>query len=583
MKGETSDVYGGGAGGDDTGPSQTPLRDSAKGKGAIIEEEETTAEPVTYQEADVMFRPAVIVATSSSHMPITKYDVVEHLPDEMLAKLLEDNPVIGELVLKAKEDRARAIEASEAAERAERERAGPEGLAEDVEAEERAAAKAQGPRVRAVDEAGAMTRPKFSADAYVPSVPRLFVPSGFQPYRPQQPYYDSELVLRDPRVHIANTWAEAEQRDIRGFGGACSSLALYESLPARVRQLVDEAGFGEYIRTLSPVRNDHAVLVALAERWRDITNTFHLPPGEMTVTPTEFMAITGLRVGGDPIPFDSGIHTDPVELEWFLGEVPRIEGGAARYAQFKKYLKKKVITEWEAEQMARAYLLYLFRASLFPNRCSTVHLSYLSTLRDLRTTSRFDWGGAALGTTYLFLGDSSKTEQSTAGYWRIWELWAYEVLKMYPPQNKCPDLKTLPRALIWSKEYMGTKEGRGELNAYRLYLDDLKASQIEWNPWRIEGPEPEYLARSRVVTASRELLESAFGWQWYLGVRVTRQSLGYLEFQVPRPLPPRASHTGDYTLAELERFMRPETELTCYLRPEHDYTAYQQDHLEWER
>ncbi|KAI8559815.1 hypothetical protein RHMOL_Rhmol04G0204100 [Rhododendron molle] len=131
-----------------------------------------------------MSRPAATAATSSSHVSVTKYDIAEHLPDEMLAKLLEDNPTIGEMVLKAKEDRARAIEASEAAERAERERAGPRGLAADVEAEEREAEEAQGPRARAVDETSAVTRPAFLAEAYVPPVPHLFVPSGFQAYKP---------------------------------------------------------------------------------------------------------------------------------------------------------------------------------------------------------------------------------------------------------------------------------------------------------------------------------------------------------------------------------------------------------------
>lgn len=87
------------------------------------------------------------------------------------------------------------------------------------------------------------------------------------------------------------------------------------------------------------------------------------------------------------------------------------------------------------------------------------------------------------------------------------------------------------------------------------------------------------MARSRVVTASRVLLESAFGWQWYLGDRVTQQSFGLLEFQVPGPFPPRASHTGEYTWAELEEYTRPDTDLACYLRPEWDYAAYQRDHL----
>ncbi|XP_058180491.1 uncharacterized protein LOC131298986 [Rhododendron vialii] len=124
----------------------------------------------------------------------------------------------------------------------------------------------------------------------------------------------------------------------------------------------------------------------------------------MTVTPADFAAISGLRVGGDPIPFDSGIQEDEAALEWFLGEVPKVEEGMARYGQFTRYLTKEVATEQEAEQMARAYLLYLFGATLYPNRRSKVHLSYLPALRDLRTASRFDWGGAALGVAYGFMG-----------------------------------------------------------------------------------------------------------------------------------------------------------------------------------
>ncbi|KAI8572109.1 hypothetical protein RHMOL_Rhmol01G0172900 [Rhododendron molle] len=70
--------------------------------------------------------------------------------------------------------------------------------------------------------------------------------------------------------------------------------------------------------------------------------------------------------------------------------------------------------------MAMAYLMYLFGASLYLSRHSKVHLSYLPALWDLRTASHFDWGGAALGASYGFLGDSSRTEQGAAGYWRVW-------------------------------------------------------------------------------------------------------------------------------------------------------------------
>ncbi|KAI8546937.1 hypothetical protein RHMOL_Rhmol07G0158500 [Rhododendron molle] len=123
MVGDSSGgVSSSGAVGDDPGPNGTPPRDSARGKWAVIaEEEESTEVPVEYRTEDIAFQLATSAATSSSHVLITKYDIAEHLPDDLLAKLLGENPEIGEIVLRAKEERARAIAASEAAERAERE------------------------------------------------------------------------------------------------------------------------------------------------------------------------------------------------------------------------------------------------------------------------------------------------------------------------------------------------------------------------------------------------------------------------------------------------------------------------------
>ncbi|KAI8555230.1 hypothetical protein RHMOL_Rhmol05G0158400 [Rhododendron molle] len=123
------------------------------------------AEPRAIEEVGAMGPSVEPVGSTSSDIvkPLAdhKYDVAEHLPDEALAKLLEDNPAIGELVLKAKEERARAIAATEATERAKRERKEKEEPLRDAEAEERARAEAQGPQVKAVAEAGAMTRPAF--------------------------------------------------------------------------------------------------------------------------------------------------------------------------------------------------------------------------------------------------------------------------------------------------------------------------------------------------------------------------------------------------------------------------------------
>ena len=70
--------------------------------------------------------------------------------------------------------------------------------------------------------------------------------------------------------------------------------------------------------------------------------------------------------------------------------------------------------------MARAYLLYLFGVSLFPNRQGIVHLGWLPALANLETAHTLDFGGAAL---YCFLGSCSRGAGKTmGGYWRAIEV-----------------------------------------------------------------------------------------------------------------------------------------------------------------
>ncbi|KAI8568399.1 hypothetical protein RHMOL_Rhmol02G0196000 [Rhododendron molle] len=166
----TGGADGSGAGGDDTGSSESSPRDSAKGKGVVTKEEETTEAPFVYQGEDVLFLPA---ATLLSHRPVTKHYVAEYLNDEALAKLLEENPAIGIAVLKAKQERARAIVASEMVERAEMERKEMEEPLKDMEAEDRASAEAVVSRVTVVMEAESLICLDISAEAYVPPTPHL--------------------------------------------------------------------------------------------------------------------------------------------------------------------------------------------------------------------------------------------------------------------------------------------------------------------------------------------------------------------------------------------------------------------------
>ena len=46
--------------------------------------------------------------------------------------------------------------------------------------------------------------------------------------------------------------------------------------------------------------------------WMDTTHTFHLPFGEMTITPLDFVAIIRLSFSGEPIPISNKAYSSIV-------------------------------------------------------------------------------------------------------------------------------------------------------------------------------------------------------------------------------------------------------------------------------
>ncbi|KAI8538419.1 hypothetical protein RHMOL_Rhmol09G0101700 [Rhododendron molle] len=147
---------------------------------------------------------------------------------------------------------------------------------------------------------------------------------------------------------------------------------------------------------------------------------------------------------------------------------------------------------------------------MYPNKRSTVHLSYLPALRDLRTTSWFDWGEPALGACYGFYG--RVLTRSEGDYWvlesvgvvglqGIEDVPSREQLQRGKDAAACHDMGAVAHCYCFN------------VVADIPCLGCLNGMQVEWDPWVSADPELEYLAWSRVVAVSRVLLESAFGWQ----------------------------------------------------------------------
>ena len=90
-----------------------------------------------------------------------------------------------------------------------------------------------------------------------------------------------------------------------------------------MKQMIAGKGFNCIISTLiySSYASSQAAMCTLVERWIDTTHTFHLSFGEMTITPLDFAAITGLNFSREPVPFSSVVYSSVVVRNIWLKEL----------------------------------------------------------------------------------------------------------------------------------------------------------------------------------------------------------------------------------------------------------------------
>ncbi|KDP40393.1 hypothetical protein JCGZ_03963 [Jatropha curcas] len=93
----------------------------------------------------------------------------------------------------------------------------------------------------------------------------------------------------------------------RAGGSSTNTSAFWDLLDPPMHAQVIAAGFGYYaagLRRTQP-RFPPAMRYVLMERWNDYTHTFIFGFGEITLTPADYTAITGLRFDGSVAPLDA--------------------------------------------------------------------------------------------------------------------------------------------------------------------------------------------------------------------------------------------------------------------------------------
>ncbi|KAI8029683.1 Protein MAIN-LIKE 2, partial [Camellia lanceoleosa] len=347
---------------------------------------------------------------------------------------------------------------------------------------------------------------------------------------------------------------------VRGYGNI-AARDWYAELPDAVRHIVDQANFGAFCRGLSRLTTSRPLLAALAERWWDTTDSFHFSAtGDMTMTPYDFSMLTGIGIGGDPIPFDTDMDEWKAAQIYLLGKVPPLARlGFVRYSWFEvqfrvqpSLVEEAPMTQEVVERYARDFLMFLLGTTIFADRANTVPLCLLSALVDVTRILRYDWGGAALATLYGYMSSASRCSgQLLGGYWRAWEV------SYFPRLAPVPDVET-PLVVPFSHRFDGRCVRRPweTFIFFCRYFDTITSAEITWQPW---APLPvtiwDRFARAEETSRFRILLEGSVCRAWYLGERFLRQTLGLPEQIVPVHSPEHMRETERFTPKQMTDYM----------------------------
>ncbi|KAI7988776.1 Protein MAINTENANCE OF MERISTEMS, partial [Camellia lanceoleosa] len=340
-----------------------------------------------------------------------------------------------------------------------------------------------------------------------------------------------------------------DSRTVRGYGST-TAREWYAELPEAVRDLVDLAGFGAFCMGLSHCPARRTLLAALVERWWDTTNSFHFfATGDLTMTPPDFAVLTGLDIGGWPIPYDEDMGEWEAAWIHLLGARPPVDraSGRVRYTWFSSHFRREGMepgTPEEAKQYARGFFMFLFGITLFTDRGNTVGLYLLSVLVDLSQVGRYDWGGVGLATLYCYMSATSRGQgDSLGGYWRAWELWVYVYFPGLAPELVVAGPLMTPYSLVFEGQHR--PRPRETLLYLRQYFDTVRTTEITWQPWAPLGDGFRFqYAGGSGTSQYRILLEGPVGRAWFLGERFLRQVWGYTS-QDPPAAPPASMRTAD--------------------------------------
>ena len=210
---------------------------------------------------------------------------------------------------------------------------------------------------------------------------------------------------------------------------------------ANIIPYLEIAGFIE-VAKIHTTKVDSRLVVALLERWRPETHTFHLPTGECTVTLEDVRMLFGLRIDGPAVNGPTQLGED-VYME-NLGVEPSDQYRRKKFVRITwindvldDLKRRDAPTEADNILHAKIYILLLISSFLFPNKSQNLmHSSWVPLVGDLQTCNTYSWGSACLATLYRNMCRAAEKEVvSCGGCVLLLSVWAYWHIPMIAPSS----------------------------------------------------------------------------------------------------------------------------------------------------
>ncbi|KAL9227293.1 hypothetical protein vseg_002999 [Gypsophila vaccaria] len=406
--------------------------------------------------------------------------------------------------------------------------------------------------------------------------------------------WDGKDLRLKPDVHLSAR-APQEAEGPRFYGSLTQVMESLSLLSEGARSIILGGALGPVVASWGRVAQLHAkvdkVLISgFLERFWDTTNSFHMPFGEVGITMTDFVMISGLPCSGHAIEFDEDLTLSGKGMRDLLGRhLPETVYKYCRqvpYSFFESYFRKDEGNMDEAtdEQNARVWLWYFLGATFFAEKGSVCSTRYFHLLRDLDALGDYNWAAASYSNYIWYLRDAvrlkdpdSSSKVGVVGPGHILEAWIFAYFPSLMP-NDLADPPFFPAV----ESFAACRQRRvfWSLNDVRKAINGLTTDDFVARPWLGYEDIPAFVAGIRIMDGTRVLLEGPFGCVWFLGERMARQTTTNT-FVVPADPPLSMFRTARLRRGEAKEDVsgRP---MIDFLLQESDYRKYVARRLAWQ-